>query len=277
MSVYAPSTSCTTTRETAVRPEGDRLAGPAADGSVGLDDAVDEPRRARQRWRRARPGGRCIRRRGRGTANRARRGIGLRGNGVRKGTPAAARSSPFLHAARARTLQFAGFASRPAMIDLDLLRTDPDRVRAAIRAKKTGDGSEVDALLAADARRRDVVTELQDAPGADERGLARDRRAVQGGPEGRGDRTARGGGADEGDRQGPRGRRARRRRRRAPPAARDPQPAARQRPAVQPRRAGRQHGRLRVGRAARRSTSTRSRTGRSRRHTASWTSSGARR
>jgi seryl-tRNA synthetase len=48
-----------------------------------------------------------------------------------------------------------------AMIDLDLLRTDPDRVRAAIRAKKTGDGSEVDALLAADTRRRDVVTGLQ--------------------------------------------------------------------------------------------------------------------
>lgn len=47
------------------------------------------------------------------------------------------------------------------MISLDLLRTDPDRVRAAIRAKKTGDGSEVDALLAADARRRDVVTSLQ--------------------------------------------------------------------------------------------------------------------
>ena len=47
------------------------------------------------------------------------------------------------------------------MIDLDLLRTDPDRVRAAIRAKKTGDGSEVDALLVADARRRDAVTALQ--------------------------------------------------------------------------------------------------------------------
>ena len=49
------------------------------------------------------------------------------------------------------------------MIDLDLLRTDPDRVRAAIRAKKTGDGSEVDALLAADARRRDAVTRAQEA------------------------------------------------------------------------------------------------------------------
>ncbi len=48
------------------------------------------------------------------------------------------------------------------MIDLDLLRTDPDRVRRAIRAKRTGDGSEVDALLAADARRRDVVTRLQE-------------------------------------------------------------------------------------------------------------------
>ncbi len=48
------------------------------------------------------------------------------------------------------------------MIDLDLLRTDPDRVRRAILAKRTGDGSEVDALLAADARRRDVVTRLQD-------------------------------------------------------------------------------------------------------------------
>ena len=49
------------------------------------------------------------------------------------------------------------------MIDLDLLRTDPERVRAAIRAKKTGDGSEVDALLAADARRRDAVTRAQEA------------------------------------------------------------------------------------------------------------------
>ncbi len=48
------------------------------------------------------------------------------------------------------------------MIDLDLLRTDPDRVRRAIIAKRTGDGSEVDALLAADARRRDVVTRLQE-------------------------------------------------------------------------------------------------------------------
>ncbi len=47
------------------------------------------------------------------------------------------------------------------MIDLDLLRTDPDRVRAAIRSKKTGDGSEVDALIAADASRRDAVTALQ--------------------------------------------------------------------------------------------------------------------
>ena len=48
------------------------------------------------------------------------------------------------------------------MIDLDLLRTDPDRVRAAILAKKTGDGSEVDALLAADARRRETVGRLQE-------------------------------------------------------------------------------------------------------------------
>lgn len=48
------------------------------------------------------------------------------------------------------------------MIDLDLLRTDPDRVRAGIRAKKAGDGQAVDALLDADARRRDVVTRLQD-------------------------------------------------------------------------------------------------------------------
>ena len=48
------------------------------------------------------------------------------------------------------------------MIDLDLLRTDPDRVRAGIRAKKAGDGSAVDALLDADARRRDAVTRLQD-------------------------------------------------------------------------------------------------------------------
>ncbi|HEX8299633.1 MAG TPA: serine--tRNA ligase [Rubricoccaceae bacterium] len=48
------------------------------------------------------------------------------------------------------------------MIDLDLLRTDPDRVRAAILAKKTGDGTEVDALLAADARRREAVGRLQE-------------------------------------------------------------------------------------------------------------------
>ena len=53
--------------------------------------------------------------------------------------------------------------SAPApMLDLDLVRTDPARVRAAILAKRTGDGSEVDALLAADARRREAVTRLQD-------------------------------------------------------------------------------------------------------------------
>ena len=48
------------------------------------------------------------------------------------------------------------------MIDLDLLRTDPDRVRAGIRAKNAGDGQAVDALLDADARRRDAVTRLQE-------------------------------------------------------------------------------------------------------------------
>ena len=49
------------------------------------------------------------------------------------------------------------------MIDLDLVRTDPDRVRTAVRAKNAGDGQIVDALVAADARRRDAVTRLQDA------------------------------------------------------------------------------------------------------------------
>ncbi len=47
------------------------------------------------------------------------------------------------------------------MLDLQLIRDDPERVRAAIRAKRTGDGSEVDALLAADARRREAVRTLQ--------------------------------------------------------------------------------------------------------------------
>lgn len=46
------------------------------------------------------------------------------------------------------------------MIDLDLLRDDPDRVRASMEAKRIGDPSAVDAALDADRRRREAVTEL---------------------------------------------------------------------------------------------------------------------
>ncbi|PAP77670.1 serine--tRNA ligase [Rubrivirga marina] len=46
------------------------------------------------------------------------------------------------------------------MIDLDLLRDDPDRVRASMEAKRIGDPSAVDRALDADRRRREAVTEL---------------------------------------------------------------------------------------------------------------------
>ena len=47
------------------------------------------------------------------------------------------------------------------MIDLDLLRTDPDRVRAGISAKRLGDAGAVDRAVEADADRRAAVTEAQ--------------------------------------------------------------------------------------------------------------------
>ena len=47
------------------------------------------------------------------------------------------------------------------MIDLDLLRSDPDRVRAGIEAKRLGDPDAVDRARAADAERREAVTEAQ--------------------------------------------------------------------------------------------------------------------
>jgi seryl-tRNA synthetase len=49
------------------------------------------------------------------------------------------------------------------MLDLQLLRDDPERVRRAIRAKALGDGSLVDRVLDLDARRRALVTETQTA------------------------------------------------------------------------------------------------------------------
>lgn len=48
------------------------------------------------------------------------------------------------------------------MIDLDLLRDDPDRVRASMRAKRIGDPDAVDRALATDQQRRDAVTALND-------------------------------------------------------------------------------------------------------------------
>ena len=46
------------------------------------------------------------------------------------------------------------------MIDLDLVRTDPDRVRASMEAKRIGDPGAVDRLLETDAERREAVTTL---------------------------------------------------------------------------------------------------------------------
>ena len=48
------------------------------------------------------------------------------------------------------------------MIDLDLLRTDPDRVRASMEAKRIGDPDAVDRALAADRERREAVGALDD-------------------------------------------------------------------------------------------------------------------
>lgn len=46
------------------------------------------------------------------------------------------------------------------MLDLDLVRTDPARVRASMEAKRIGDPSAVDRLLATDEERREAVTTL---------------------------------------------------------------------------------------------------------------------
>ena len=49
------------------------------------------------------------------------------------------------------------------MIDPTLFRTDPERVRAAIRDKKAGDPAIVDQLIALDEERRGALTEMQAA------------------------------------------------------------------------------------------------------------------
>ena len=46
------------------------------------------------------------------------------------------------------------------MLDLDVVRTDPDRVKASMEAKRLGDPDDVDRLLAVDAERREAVTAL---------------------------------------------------------------------------------------------------------------------
>jgi seryl-tRNA synthetase len=48
------------------------------------------------------------------------------------------------------------------MLDLDLVRDDPDRVRASMRAKRLGDPDAVDRLFATDKERRAAVTALND-------------------------------------------------------------------------------------------------------------------
>lgn len=47
------------------------------------------------------------------------------------------------------------------MLDLDLIRDDPDRVRASMEAKRIGDPGAVDRALDADRERREAVTRLQ--------------------------------------------------------------------------------------------------------------------
>ena len=49
------------------------------------------------------------------------------------------------------------------MLDLDTVRSHPDRVREALRAKGEGDPERVDALLDVDKERRALLTELQEA------------------------------------------------------------------------------------------------------------------
>ncbi len=48
------------------------------------------------------------------------------------------------------------------MIDIELIRAEPERVREAIRAKNAGDASVVDRLAELDEKRRALVTELQE-------------------------------------------------------------------------------------------------------------------
>src|SRR5918992_4719069 len=47
------------------------------------------------------------------------------------------------------------------MLDLKLVREDPDRVRAALAKRGPGAAEQVDRLLAADAARRRLVTEVE--------------------------------------------------------------------------------------------------------------------
>ena len=47
------------------------------------------------------------------------------------------------------------------MLDLKLLRSDPERVKAALARR--GAGNEVDELLALDARRRELLPRVEDA------------------------------------------------------------------------------------------------------------------
>jgi len=49
------------------------------------------------------------------------------------------------------------------MLDVQLIREDPDRVRKAIRDKRTGDDSAIDALLAVHEQRRSALAQLQEA------------------------------------------------------------------------------------------------------------------
>lgn len=49
------------------------------------------------------------------------------------------------------------------MLDIEAIRTDPRRVKEAIRAKGTGSPEIVDQLLDADEQRRSIITEMQEA------------------------------------------------------------------------------------------------------------------
>ncbi len=59
------------------------------------------------------------------------------------------------------------------MLDVQLLRDNPDRVRQAIRDKRTGDPALVDTLLDLDEARREALTEMQTAQ-AEANSIARD-------------------------------------------------------------------------------------------------------